>query len=80
MKYARIVDNVVWETFVPHSGATIEECFTPEIVAQFVECPEEVERSWTFENGVYVAPPVVEPAIEEVIIDAEVVEPTPAVE
>jgi hypothetical protein len=56
MKYARIVNNKVYETFVPHSGGTIEQYFTPEIVAQFIECPEEVENTWTYENGEFTKP------------------------
>lgn len=57
-KYARIVDNKIWETFVPHSGATIEECFTPELVAQFISCPDEVDQTWSYVNGEFIAPPV----------------------
>ena len=56
MKYARIVDNKVWETFTPPTGVDISECFTPELVAQFIECPLEVEQNWTVENGVFIAP------------------------
>ena len=56
MKYARIVDNKVWETFTPPTGVDISECFTPELVAQFIECPLEVEQNWTIENGVFTAP------------------------
>jgi hypothetical protein len=56
MKYARIVNNEVFETFVPHSGGTIENYFTPELVAQFIECPEEVDTTWTYLNGEFIPP------------------------
>ena len=38
MKYARIVDNKVWEVFTPPVGVDISDCFTAELVAQFIEC------------------------------------------
>lgn len=60
MKYARIVNNKVIEVFVPHSGATIEECFTPELVAQFTSCPEDVQANWEYSDGRFLAPQVVE--------------------
>jgi hypothetical protein len=67
MKYARIVDNKVWETFTPPTGVDISECFTPELVAQFVECPSDVEQNWTVEDGVYTAPVV--PADQVIIVE-----------
>lgn len=78
MKYARIVGNKVWETFVPHSGATIQECFTPDIVAQFISCPDEVENTWTYENGSFIQP-VVRELPESVVIPgvAEIVDTQP---
>jgi hypothetical protein len=72
MKYARIIDNKVWETFVPHSGGVIEQYFTPEIVAQFIQCPEEVENTWTYENGEFIAPPIVIPE-PELETDSEII-------
>jgi hypothetical protein len=59
MKYARIVDNKVWETFTPPTGVDISECFVPELVAQFIEIADEVEQNWTVENGLFTAPEVV---------------------
>jgi hypothetical protein len=59
MKYARIVDNKVWETFTPPTGVDISECFTPELVAQFVECPDNVEQNWTVENGTFIEPVII---------------------
>lgn len=66
MKYARIKDNVVIETFTPPTGVDISECFTPELVAQFTECPSDVEQNWTVENGEFIAPVV--PANEVIIV------------
>ena len=60
MKYARIVENKVWETFTPPTGVDISECFTPELVAQFIECPENVEQNWTVDDNTF-NPPIEEP-------------------
>lgn len=58
MKYARIIDTLVIETFTPPAGVPIEECFTPEIVAQFKPVPDEVEQNWTEqEDGTFLVPP-----------------------
>jgi len=58
MKYARIVDSIVVETFTPPEGFTIEECFTAELVAQFRPCPEELKSGWTLEkDGTFTPPP-----------------------
>lgn len=64
-KYARIVDNIVWEVFIPQDGVNISDCFTPELVAEFIECPSDVEQGWDYKNGEFIAP-VVPP--NEVII------------
>lgn len=56
MKYARIVNN----SAVDVRTESPEGFFTPDIVAEFVEVPDEVENGWTIENGVWSAPP--EPA------------------
>ena len=47
MKYARIIDNVAIETFVPQEGFTIQESFHPDIASQFVEVPDEVTANST---------------------------------
>lgn len=52
MKYARIVNNTAVDT----RTESPEGCFTPGIVAQFVEVPDQVENGWTIENGVWSAP------------------------
>ena len=46
MKYARIVDSIVFEVFTPPEGFALEECFNAELVAQFEPCPEHVEQRW----------------------------------
>ena len=53
MKHARIVNN----TAVDVRTESPEGFFTPEIVAQFVEVPDEVENGWVLENGTWTAPP-----------------------
>ena len=60
MKYARIVDNKVYETFTPPTGVDISECFTPELVAQFIECPENVEQNWSYDGSTFTEPPTSE--------------------
>ena len=58
MKYARIVDSTVLEVFVPPAGFSIGDCFTPEIVAQFQPCADEVVGGWLVqEGGSIIAPP-----------------------
>jgi len=58
MKYARVLDSIVQEVFIPPAGLTIEDCFTPEVVALFESCPNEVEQNWIKEpDGSFVAPP-----------------------
>jgi hypothetical protein len=65
-KYARIVDNKVWEVFTPPIGVDISDCFTAELVAQFVECPDYVEANYTYEDGEFEAPYI--PADEVIIV------------
>lgn len=60
MKYARIVNNKVVETFTPPTGVDISECFVPELVAQFIECPIDVEQNYTYNGTTFVAPIVEE--------------------
>ena len=62
MKYARVVDSIVYEVFTPPVGFTFDECFTPEVVAQFVHCPAEVEAGWIqFADGSFAPAPEPEP-------------------
>jgi hypothetical protein len=60
MKYARIVDNKVHETFTPPTGVDITDCFTPELVAQFIECSSDVEQNYTYDGTNFSAPVVEE--------------------
>lgn len=71
MKYSRIVDNKVYETFTPPTGVDISECFTPELVAQFIECPDNVEQNWDYDGTTFIEPVVPELPAEEIIIPAE---------
>lgn len=47
MKYARFVDNVVVEIFVPQGGFSIEQCFHPDVVSQFVMVDNAVDIGYT---------------------------------
>lgn len=62
MKYARIVNHIA----VDVRTESPEGCFTPNIVAEFVSVPDEVENGWSNENGTWAAPNAPDP-----------VEPTP---
>jgi hypothetical protein len=42
MKYARIIDNVAVETFVPQDGFTLVDSFHPDIAVLFTEVPNEI--------------------------------------
>jgi hypothetical protein len=65
MKYARIVDSTVLEVFVPPAGFSISDCFTPEIVAQFQPCADEVVGGWIVqEDGSIIAPPLPSEPVE----------------
>jgi hypothetical protein len=58
MKYARIVNGAALDV----RTESPEGCFTPNIVAEFVEVPDEVETGWTLNGGVWSAPVIPEPA------------------
>ncbi len=61
MKYGRIINAVVIETFTPPAGFTIADCFHPDV--GFVEVPDDVEPSWLVnEDGTFSAPP--QPPVE----------------
>jgi hypothetical protein len=62
MNYARInyqsAEQIVIETFVPPIGFAINDCFTPGVVAQFEQVPDEVGQNWVRQpDGTWVAPP-----------------------
>ena len=50
-KYARSVNGVVQEVFTPPNGFSINDCFTPEVVALFRSCPDEVEAGWLYDEA-----------------------------
>lgn len=60
MKYARIVDAVAVEIFVPPDGVAIDECFHPDLAKAFKEVPED-----TAVNAVWDGKKWVNPIIEE---------------
>ena len=53
MKYARVVADTV----VDVRTEAPEGVFTPEVVAEFVEVPDQVENGWLLKDGVWSAPP-----------------------
>jgi len=58
MNYARIIDEVAIETFMPPEGTPIEDCFHPSLVAEFVQVPDEVvANSIRNEDGSWTIPP-----------------------
>lgn len=57
MKYARIVNS----TAVDVRTESPEGCFTPDVVAEFVEVPDQVEDGWTLAGGKWSAPVIPEP-------------------
>lgn len=64
MKYGRIVEGVVAETFTPPAGVKITDCFHPSLV--FIPVDSDVEAGWIQnEDGTFSAPPPPEPAPEE---------------
>ena len=53
MKYARIVGSTAADV---HTESP-EGFFTPEIAAEFVEVPDQVENGWLLKDGIWSAPP-----------------------
>lgn len=64
MKYARVIGKIA----VDVRTESPEGCFTPEIAAQFVEVPDEVENGWSLIDGVWSAPP---PPAPQIFIEPE---------
>lgn len=62
MKHTRIINGVAVDTRVESPAGY----FTPNIAAEFVACPDEVQDGWIFADGTWAAPdapaPWVEPA------------------
>ena len=61
MKFARIVNNTAVDTRTDSP----EGCFHPDIAAQFVEVPDQVEDGWTLIEGEWTAPVIPDPVIPE---------------
>jgi hypothetical protein len=59
MKYAKIYNDKVVETFVPLPGFTINDSFVPSIAMQFILVDDNVE------TGDDYVPPVIEEVVEE---------------
>lgn len=87
---ARIFDGIIGDVIVPIEGFTIEECFHPDVLAQYVPIPDEVQPGWIVtENGI-VDPNAPEPEpepevpaeeeapVEETLVEEAPVEEAPA--
>jgi hypothetical protein len=70
MRYARLIGDVVAEIF-DHDDMTPADSHVPEIAAQFVECPADVQAGWTHIGGDTWAPPA-QPVIDvpEIVVGA----------
>lgn len=66
-QYARIHDAIVIELFTPPDGVPLEDCFVPEIAAQFVPVSGDVtvEPGWTYDGATFAAPVPPPPTAEE---------------
>jgi hypothetical protein len=49
--YARVPDGVVLEIVYPIDGYSIDQCFSPEIVATLVVCDSNVQAGWTYDSS-----------------------------
>ena len=62
MKFARVINGTVQETFVEPDGFELKDCFHPDVAAQFEPCGDEVEQGWLKDsNGFSEPPPQPEP-------------------
>lgn len=66
MKYARIINN----TAVDVRTESPEGCYTENIVAEFVEVPDDVQDGWVLADGNWSAPVVYTPSAQE-LADAQ---------
>lgn len=62
---ARITDGVVGDVIVPLEGFTIEECFHPDVLAQYVTVSGDVQPGWIVTEEGIVDPNAPEPEAEE---------------
>ncbi len=89
MKYARIINGQVLEIITPPEGYNITDCYHADIVKTCQQIPieQDVQIGWTFADGMFTAPVVVEetpiepttPVVEETPTEptTPVVEETP---
>lgn len=61
---ARITDGVVGDVIVPIDGFKIEECFHPDLLAQYVAVDGDVQPGWIVTEDGIVAPEPEAPAEE----------------
>lgn len=59
---ARIIDGIVGDVIVPLDGFRIEECFHPDLLAQYVTVNGDVQPGWIVTEDGFAAP---EPEVEE---------------
>lgn len=64
MKYARIVNGIAVDVRTESPGG----CFTPDVVAEFVEIPDNVEDHWILTGTEWSAPVIPEPTVVEQLI------------
>jgi hypothetical protein len=57
MKYARIVDFIVFEVFIPPAGFELTDCFTPEVASQFSLCADDIQGGWVVHADGNITPP-----------------------
>ena len=84
MKMARIIDDVVSDVIVPIEGFTIEECFHPDVLAQYTPVPDDAQPGWVLTEVGVVDPNAPEPEpeapVEETTVEEAPVEEAPAEE
>lgn len=64
MKMARITDGVVGDVIVPIEGFSIEECFHPDVLAQYTTVADDVQPGWIVTEEGIVDPNAPEPEPE----------------
>lgn len=77
-KMARIIDGVISDVIVPLGNFTIEECFHPDLLAQYIAVDGDVQPGWIItEDGIVAPEPEPEPEPEEEVPAEEVPADTP---
>lgn len=64
MKYARIINGIAIDV----RAESPDGCFTPEIAAEFVEIPDNVQDHWILTGTEWAAPVIPEPVVVEPLI------------